>query len=252
MLPNLDEDKGMTRDDANPAGLRAHYDAMWERAHGAIAAGDIDRDERVLAGPDARRGLTLIARPGPALAARFDALLERLAAAEPGQYRHPPSDMHVTILSLFTVTEQPASQLAQLDAYRAAVHAALEGTGAFEIGFDGITLSRGAVVACGYPRGQALEFLRERLRDELRARKLDASLDQRYRLVTAHMTLFRFAAPLREPSRFAALLEDMRDEALGSMHVDEMELVINDWYMSSTSLQRVERLQLPASPNRIR
>lgn len=233
-------------DDSRSLDLQAYYDAMWTRAHGAIAAGDIECDERVLAGPDARRGLTLIARPGPLLKARFDALLERLAQAEPGQYRHPPADMHLTVLSLFTVTDQPGAQLARLDDYRAAVDAAVAGMEPFEIGFAGITLSRGAVMACGYPHGPALEALRERLRIGLRARGLDASLDQRYRLVTAHATLFRFAAPLRQPARFAALLGELRAEPLGSMRVDELELVVNDWYMSSGSLQRVELLRLPA------
>lgn len=230
--------------------LHAHYAAMWERAHGAIAAGDIDCDQRLAAGPDARRGLTLIARPGAALAARFDALLDRLAAAEPEQYRHPPADMHLTVLSLFTVTEDPAAQLARLDGYRAAVRAALNGMGAFEIDFDGIALSRGAVLARGFPRGPALEGLRERLRSELLARGLGGTLDQRYRLVTAHATLFRFAAPLRQPSRFAALLAELRDAPLGSMRVDALELVINDWYMSSASLRRVDVLRLPAAATR--
>jgi 2'-5' RNA ligase len=233
-------------EDSRSLDLQAYYDAMWTRAHGAIAVGDIERDERVLAGPDPRRGLTLIARPGPALAARFDALLDRLAQAEPGQYRHPPADMHLTVLSLFTVTEEPGAQLARLDAYRAAVHAAVAGMEPFEIGFEGITLSRGAVMACGYPRGPALEALRARLRVQLRARGLDASLDQRYRLVTAHASLFRFAAPLRQPARFAALLEELRIEPLGSMRVDQLELVVNDWYMSSAQLEQVELLRLPA------
>lgn len=235
----------MTQDDTASSSLHAHYDAMWERAHGAIAAGDIDRDEWVLAGLDPRRGLTLIARPGPALAARFDALLDRLAAAEPGQYRHPPADMHVTILSLFTVTMDAAAQLAQLDAYRDAVRTALEGIPAFDIDFDGITLSRGAVMACGYPRGAALETLRERLRSQLRARGLDESLDGRYRLVSAHATLFRFATPLQQPAPFAALLAELRHQPLGSMQVDQLELVVNDWTMSSSSLQQVDLLRLP-------
>lgn len=233
-------------EDSRSLDLQAYYDAMWTRAHGAIAAGDIECDERVLAGPDPRRGLTLIARPGPLLSARFDALLDRLAQAEPGQYRHPPADMHLTVLSLFTVTEEPGAQLARLDAYRAAVHAAVAGMEPFEIGFEGITLSRGAVMACGYPRGPALEALRARLRVQLRARGLDASLDQRYRLVTAHASLFRFAAPLRQPARFAALLEELRTEPLGSMRVDQLELVVNDWYMSNAQLEQVELLRLPA------
>jgi 2'-5' RNA ligase len=226
------------------ARLQAHYEAMWTDAIGALATGDIDCDSRLALGSDPRRGLTLIARPGPALAARFDTLLDRLCALEPRQYRHPVADMHVTILSLFTVTEDPAPSLAHLEDYRAAVHAALAGLEGFTIDFDGITLSRGAVLARGFPRGPGLEMLRERLRGELRARGLAGSLDQRYRLVTAHATLLRFAAPLAQSARLAALLEALRDEPLGEMQVDRLELVINDWYMSSGSLQLVEALPL--------
>ena len=104
------------KDDSRSPDLHAYYDAMWTRAHGAIAAGDIERDERVLAGPDSRRGLTLVARPGAALQARFDALLERLAQAEPGQSRHPTAVRHLNVLPLCTVTEEPGAQLARLGA----------------------------------------------------------------------------------------------------------------------------------------
>lgn len=234
----------MTTSPPSPAALRAHYDAMWEHAFPAVAAGAIDCDTRLAAGPDPRRGLTLVARPGAALAARFDALLDRLAGAAPGQYRHPRADMHLTILSLFTVADDIAPALARLDDYRAAVRAAVAGAPAFDIEVDGIALSRGAVLARGFPAGPVLETLRERLRAALRERGLDASLDQRYRLVTAHATLLRFVQPLAEPARFAALLGELRDAALGVMRVEEVELVVNDWYMSAASLRRVETLRL--------
>jgi len=224
--------------------LQIHYDTMWDRAFGAIAYGDLDYDTHLTAGRDLRRGLTLIARPSQALRARFDAVLDRLAGSEPQQYRYPTSDMHMTILSLFTVTENPAPQLLRLADYRAAVSAALEGIEAVEIDFAGITLSRSAVLARGYPRRPALETLRERLRIQLRDRGLHASLDQRYRLITAHATLFRFVAPLQDAKGFAALLASVRDEPLGSMRVNEVELVINDWYMSSNSVERVTIIPL--------
>ena len=224
--------------------LQTHYDAMWDRDSSAVANGDIDCDTRLTAGRDARRGLTLIARPGHTMRTRFTSLLDRLAGAEPHQYRYPESDMHVTMLSLFTVTENPAPQLLRLADYDSAVRAALDGIEAFEIDFHGITMSRGAVIAQGFPRGSALEALRERLRAELRDRGLGASLDQRYRLITAHTTLFRFIAPLQEPRRFAALLESLRHEPLGCMVVNEVELVTNDWYMSNNSVERVALMPL--------
>jgi len=224
--------------------LQDHYDAMWDGAFPAVASGEVDCDTQLHAGSDRRRGLTLIARPGRALRARFDSLLDRLAIAEPEQYRYPAADMHVTVLSLVTVTEDFGPQLRRLDDYRAAVVAALDGLEAFEVDFRGITMSRGAVLAQGIPRGPALETLRERLRLQLGARGLDASLDQRYRLVTAHATLLRFVGPLRAPRRFAALLDSLRQAPLGCMQVNDVELVTNDWYMSSGSVERVAVLPL--------
>lgn len=229
---------------AQPHELQTHYDAMWARAFDAVAGGAIDIDPQLTKGPDPRRGLTVIARPGRLLAARFDHLLDTLVAAEPDQYRCAAPDMHVTMLSIVTVGDHTSHQLARLDDYRTAVDAALAGIGPFAIDFRGITLSRAAVLAQGFPRDAALATLRERLRDALRARGLDASLDGRYRLVTAHSTLLRFAAPLRDPARFAALLASLRDAPLGAMDVAEVELVINDWYMSSGSLRRVARQAL--------
>jgi 2'-5' RNA ligase len=224
--------------------LQIHYDAMWDRAFSAAVRGDVDCDTHLTAGRDPRRGLTLIARPDQALRARFDSLVDRLAGSEPHQYCYPVVDMHVTILSLFTVTENPAPQLLRLADYCTSVRTALDGIEAFEIDFHGITMSRGAVIAQGFPRGPALETLRERLRAELCDKGIGASLDQRYRLVTAHTTLFRFISPLQGAQRFTALLESLRHEPLGCMVVNEVELVTNDWYMSSNSVERVALMPL--------
>jgi 2'-5' RNA ligase len=227
-----------------PHPLQAHYDAIWERSLDAIRASSIDIDPRLTHGPDPRRGLTVIARPDAVLASRFERLLDRLCEIEPGQYRHPLADMHVTILSLFTVCEDYHGQLARCDDYLAAVRAAVASTPSFEIEFRGITASRSAVLAQGFPRDGAIDTLRERLRTQLRARGLDASLDQRYKLVTAHATLLRFMRPLAQPARFAEELAGLRDAPLGSMRVHSVELALNDWYMSSGTLRQIETFEL--------
>jgi 2'-5' RNA ligase len=228
----------------SPPDLRAHYDAMWDRAWPDVVRGDVDCDRHLAGGLDPRRGLTLIARPGPALAARFEAVQDRLTDADPRLYRQPRADLHMTVLSLFTVTEDYAPHLARRADYAAAVRDAVAGLSAFGVDFGGITISRGAVVAKGFPSDGTLEQLRDRLRGALRARGLDGSVDQRYRLVTAHSTLLRFVAPPADPARLAAALAAMRDEALGSMQVDRLQLVVNDWYMSSAAVEPVETFDL--------
>jgi 2'-5' RNA ligase len=224
--------------------LRAHYDAMWDRAWPHVAAGDVDCDTHLAGGLDPRRGMTLIARPNPALADRFASVQDRLAGACPQQYRQPRADLHVTVLSLFTVSEDYLPHLARRADYAAAVFDAVDGLSAFEIDFDGITISRGAVLARGFPRDGTLELLRTRLRDALRARGLDGMLDQRYRLVTAHSTLLRFMAPPADPARFAAALAELRDMPLGTLQVESLQLVVNDWYMSSAAVESIESVIL--------
>jgi 2'-5' RNA ligase len=224
--------------------LRTHYDAMWERAWPDVSRGDLDCDRHLAGGLDPRRGLTLIARPDPALATRFEAAQDALIAADPRQYRQPRADLHMTVLSLFTVTEDYAPHLARCADYVAAARAAVEDLPAFDIDVDGITISRGAVLAKGFPRDGTLEQLRARLRDALRAGGLDGTLDQRYRLVTAHSTLLRFIAPPREPARLAAALAGMRDVPLGCMRVERLQIVVNDWYMSSAAVEPVETFTL--------
>lgn len=222
----------------DPHDLQSRYDAIWHEAAPALARGDVSCDAQLAAGNDPRRGLTLIARPDAQLAASFSALLDRLTDIEPEQYRHPVPDMHVTVLSLFTATVDHEPELARAEAYRAAVAAAVRGTPSFTIDFTGITASRGAVLAQGFPQGDALPALRDRLRHELRARGLASSLDSRYKLITAHATLLRFVRPLTACKPFLHALTQLRDTPLGTMHVNALELVQNDWYMSSATLER--------------
>ena len=225
----------------DPYDLQSRYDTIWDDAAPALARGDVSCDAQLVAGGDPRRGLTVIARPDAQLAASFSALLDRLTDIEPDQYRHPMADMHITVLSLFTATADHGPELARTAAYRAAVAAAVQGTPPFTIEFNGITASRGAVLAQGFPQGDALPALRERLREQLRLRGLDGSLDGRYKLVTAHSTLLRFVCPLSAPKAFLLTLTQLRDTPLGTMHVDALELVQNDWYMSSATLERHAR-----------
>ena len=227
--------------------LRTHYDAMWDRAWPDVSRGDVDCDRHLAGGLDPRRGLTLIARPDPALAARFAAVQDALIAADPHQYRQPLPDLHMTVLSLFTVTAEYAPHLARRADYAAAARAAAADLPAFDVDFEGITISRGAVLATGFPRDGTLERLRARLRDALRARGLDGTLDQRYRLVTAHSTVLRFVAPPVEPARLACALAALRNVPLGSLRVDSLQLVVNDWYMSSAAVEPVATFALYGS-----
>jgi 2'-5' RNA ligase len=165
--------------------------------------------------------------------ASCQALLHSLNQAEPEQYCYQPHELHVTVLSLFTANPNIERYLERLPRYQAVLQTALVDAAPFEIVFRGVTASPAAVLVQGFPVGDGLEQLRERLRSSLAAAGFGADLDQRYRIRTAHMTLLRFRSPLRNPRRFVELLAAARESELGTTVVHGVQLVQNDWYMSA-------------------
>lgn len=215
--------------------LEARYDALWDAAAPAVRAGGVTADPRALdKEADARRGVTVIAHPAPAVADALARFAAELREVEPAQYYQPPSDLHTTVLSVFTGTPDWAAHLAHVDAYRDAVAEAVGGdVEPFAVDACGVTLSTGAVLVQGFPRDGSLERLREALRAALTRRGVGAGLDRRYRLVTAHTTLVRFTAPLADPARFVDHLAAARGRDFGSSVIDRVELVLSDWYHSA-------------------
>jgi len=186
----------------------------------------------------------LLARPAATVIAPISALLVQLRSLEPDQRYQPASDLHHTVLSLFTATADHAPYMARLADYREAVSEVAAATPPFTVDVRGVTLTPGAVLAQGFPRDDTLGTLRDNLRAALRARGLGDGLDQRYRLVTAHMTLVRFAAPLREPERFVAALATARLESFGSTTVERLELVFGDWFHTAAHERLIAGFQL--------
>jgi 2'-5' RNA ligase len=216
--------------------LQERYEEMWTRALPQIRSGTVETDAVLASGkPDLRRGYTLMARPDTAVTAAAVELLNTLRTVEPNQYYYRPSEFHITCLSLFTATINHDPLTRRLEEYRAAVDEAVRGVPAFRVEFRGITASSGAVLIQGFPDSSTLEALRERLRTALHARDLTEGLDTRYRLMTAHMTVARFRAPLQDGVAFADLLERNREKFFGISAISELHLVMNDWYMSETA-----------------
>jgi 2'-5' RNA ligase len=229
--------------------LRGHYDAMWQESWPRVHIGDVVYDTQLTdKGGDRRRGLTVIARFQPSVIERLGNMLEILSAIEPYQYYYPLADIHLTILSLFTATEHYQSQLDRLDSYRDAVVMTLKSSHSFMVDAVGLTLSRSAVLVQGFPHDTTLNNMRDRLRTALVSRGLDRSLDQRYRLFTAHSTLLRFTRPLQAPEKFCSALAGFRNEFFGTSTISSLDLVINDWYMSSETLKKIEIYHLEQRP----
>jgi hypothetical protein len=225
--------------------LYSDYEALWQAAWQDIHRGRIECDWQVMRKDhDQRRGMTVIARLNPDVVRQIGDFLAALRAIEPQQYYYPSADLHLTILSLFTATEQYHPFLSNTDAYIAAVTTALASMPTFALDTVGVTLSRGAVLTQGFPHDATLNIIRDTLRHHLIAQQLGSGLDQRYRLRTAHSTIARFTAPLQNPARFADTVNDYRHVVFGPSTVAQLDVVINDWYMSSDRLTLLKTYEL--------
>ena len=227
--------------------LTQRYQKLWDGAIDRFRQGDVVIDQRLASGDaDRRRSLTLLARPSAECRAAINRFLERLREIDPAQYYYDPSEFHVTVLSLFTATEDYARLLVRSEDYFAAVLAAMAGIPSFAIEFTGVTLSPEAIMVQGYPGDTTLNELRERLRQELRARNLTEGLDARYILQTAHITCVRIKSKLRDSGPYTETIEGFRTHPFGRTEVKELNLVRNDWYMSSAAVEILKRYLLAA------
>jgi 2'-5' RNA ligase len=226
------------------------YDSLWSEASMELAAGRVRLDPHLRdRGGDRRTGLTVLARPGKAVTAGVARMLRRLDASAPGQHLYRESELHITVLSLFTATANFGPHLARADDYRRAVAEALSGARAFRVRFQGVTATREAVLVQGFPLDGELERLRNRLRAALRNHELGGDIDSRYRIRTAHLTALRFKTELLDAPGFVADLEGWRQVDFGLAGVDHLYLVKNDWYMTSELVEELDSYRMEtASP----
>lgn len=225
--------------------LRAHYDAMRAAALPQLARGGAELDALLDAGPaDTRRGLTLLARPPALVAAALAPVLAELRSLEPTQYYYPTADLHLTVLSLLSCA--PGFTLAAIEpgAYCRLVAEALRDMPPLRLVFDGLTASPGGILLQGFPQDEGLAELRARLRTVFQHSGLVQSIDHRYRLQTAHLTLVRFRRPLHSPAQLATMLSQYRQYYFGEAELDALELVFNDWYQRASHTVLLEKYRL--------
>ena len=210
------------------------YDAMWEEAVDYFAAGQVQLDPNLVARHrDRRLGLTVIARPTQRSIDTFAPLLRELAEIEPHQYFYQPSEYHITILSLFTATENFEPYFAKIPAYLTALQPVLSTTEHFTVLFRGITATTSSIMIQGFPQTGQLESLRNRLREALQNKNLGEGLDERYRITTAHTTIMRFRTQPQDLKRLIRVLGNYRAWTFGQSTFRTLQLVKNDWYMSA-------------------
>lgn len=224
--------------------LQAHYDALHATALPRLRQGQAEPDSLLDSPHDTRRGLTLLARPSAAIAARLEEVLAEFQQVAPAQYYYPASDLHVTILSIISCYAGFTLPGINPTPYTELVAAALRHAGPFRIRLAGLAASPAGLLVQGFPEGDGLAALRDELRRVFRASGLQQSIDQRYSIQTAHLTIMRFRVVLPDARPLLRVLEAYRAYPFGTFEVTDFELVFNDWYQRAAHTVLLKKYQL--------
>lgn len=224
--------------------LAAHYDAMRQAALPQLARGEAELDPLLDSAQDSRRGITLLARPPAFITDKIATILADFQAIEPEQYYYPATDMHLTILSLISCYPGFTLALIEPARYQAVVRSILQAWPPFRLRFAGLTASPGGIMVQGFPQDAGLADLREAVRAAFRQSGLQQSIDQRYRLQTAHATVIRFRSKLLNAKLLSEKIEQYESYFIGSFEVNTLELVYNDWYQRAPPTVVLEKYPL--------
>lgn len=224
--------------------LQQHYQALWQQSLLRFEQHQFETDPQLKSTDDSRYGITLLARPSEQVKQQIQHHLADLIQLEPAQYYYPASDLHLTVLSLISCYAGFA--LSQIDtaSYVELVKVVIKNTGPLRLHFQGITASPSCVLVQGFFDDQELNQLREKLRLAFQQSPLQHSIDQRYAIQTAHMTVLRFTQPPAEPELFLQKIKALTSVDFGSCLIEELELVGNDWYQRQQNTVLLKRLRL--------
>lgn len=210
--------------------LTFHYRQMYDAAVAAIVHQRYQLDTMLDCPTDNRRGITLLIRPTKSVRKNIVQFLQQIQQIEPEQYYYPETDMHLTVLSIVSCVEGFVLEDVDLLKVKTIIQDTLAKMPRFLIDFYGITASPSCILIQGFPKQETLNLMRERLREAFAQSNLGLSIDARYTLNTAHMTVIRLRKPLQDSGLFCRYIDRYRTFDFGSAQVDTIELVYNDWY----------------------
>lgn len=215
--------------------LTEHYNQLYTTSAATIAAGKYSIDLELKNESDSRFGITLLIRPNDEIKANIQAFINELKKAEPEQYFYPDSDIHITVMSIISCSEDFTLNQISPKEYIEIICRSLVDVEKIKIHFKGITASPSALMIQGFPSDETLNNLRNRLRENFKNSGLQQSMDSRYSIFAAHSTVMRFQEKLHDPKKLMQIAEKFRDYYFGEFDVKNIELVYNDWYQRQST-----------------
>ena len=212
--------------------LENHYKKLYEESVDKIATDHYEIDNLIESDKDNRFGITLLVRPPIEVKDRIQEFLEIFKKIEPNQYYYPNTDIHITVMSIISCYEGFDIEKIDLPKYIKLIEKCTFEKKEINIAFRGITASPSGIMIQGFMDNNGLNNIRDKLRKEFKNSDLEQSLDKRYSIQTAHATIIRFKAEIKQKGKFLQALNENINYDFGTFKVNKFELVYNDWYQS--------------------
>lgn len=221
------------------------YEKLWTEAVAAFERGEPKMSLHL---PDktgdSRRGVTLVFRLPATVRDPVMDYIGRLGTLYPAQYFYRPEELHVTALSIFTMTGLWEREMARFAECRHIIGEVLERQRRFGIEFRGVTASPDCVLIQGFPLDDGLATIRSELRDAFAGAGYGDMLDRRYKVTAAHITVMRFCRPGLDTNQLLAFLKASRDMNFGMCTIEKLQLIFGDWFASADKVKILEEYPL--------
>jgi 2'-5' RNA ligase len=217
--------------------LAAHYNQLFTKSAQAISSNKYVLDSKIDDENDHRFGITLLIRPPESIKNQIQSFLNELKKEDPAQYYYPNSDIHITVLSIISCRDGFSLSQINTSAYIALIQENIASLKNLEIHLNGITASSSTIMIQGFPTNDSLNSFRDSLRTAFKNTNLEHSIDSRYTLFTAHISVCRFRKSIVNTEKLISILEKHRTHDFGKFEVNELELVYNDWYQKQEKTQ---------------
>ncbi len=224
---------------------RTHYDTLFRTSLETVTHSGFSFDEQVLTPEDQRSGITVILRlKAPELLRSINSMLDAFRAIEPDQYYYPVTDLHVTVMGLIECHNGFSISKETLLRHRRYLEEALLEAPAFTLEFTGITISPSCILVQGFPDSEILDHIRDAIRIRYQSEDILHTIDSRYVLKTAHVTVVRIIRPVTEQKRMLDTIAEYREHSFGVEQVERLELVMNDWCLREQHTELVSAFSL--------
>lgn len=224
--------------------LNKLYTDLYNESYQKILNEDYSIDLNIDNPADKRFGLTLLIKPQIETKNKIQNFLTELKDIEPQQYYYSNADLHITALSIISCYDGLSLSDINVSEYSKTIAKSLESVSEFEIEFKGITASESAIMIQGFPKTETLNEIRENLRSNFGKSSLQKSIDRRYPLTAAHITVMRFRKKLNDASQFINYIEKYRDYDFGTSKISKLDFTYNDWYQREEVVQKLAEFKI--------